>query len=221
MLKAILFDMDGVLVNSEPYHREACEALSREISGGLLGAAQTHTVGISTDEMYARALKLCGKEGDGRELSRRHYAMTLEQVKRYLPRPEDALIALLQRLKQTDLRLGVVSSSPADFVAPILELYGFTELFEPIITADDAPRLKPYPDPYLIALNRLRLTPEEAIAIEDSRTGSLAAKAAGLCCVGFINPGSGKQDLSATDIQTDTYAGICAEIQRRAADVRP
>lgn len=217
-LRAVLFDMDGVLVNSEPRHGATCEEISRMISHGRLGRKETHTIGTSTDDMYAHALKLAGEEGDPKELSRMHFAMTLERILTELPVADERVIKLLESVKAMGLTIALVSSSPRYFMQPILDRYDFMPYFTDTVAGDEVKRMKPDPEPYVTMLTRLGLKSGEAVAVEDSRTGSLAAKAAGLYCIGFVNPDSGNQDLSATDVLTDTYEGIFKCIAARAAE---
>lgn len=217
-LKAILFDMDGVLVDSEPRHGATCEAISRMISHGRLGAKETHTIGTSTVDMYAHALEMAGETGDPQKLSRMHFEMTLERVLTELPEPDTELVKLLDQLRDSGLLIAVVSTSPKYFAEPIMQKYGFTERFATFVSGDDVTKIKPDPQPYLIALDRLGLFADEAVAVEDSRVGSLAAKNAHLRCIGYVNPGSGDQDLSATDVLAHTYAELGERIRAYAAE---
>lgn len=195
--KLILFDMDGVIVNSEPYHIETCEALVREFSGGRIGAKEVHTVGISTVELYRRALAMCGVAGDPEALVARHFAGTFERIARAIPTPDPALIRLLDALKARGVRTAVATSSPSGFAEEVLGLYGLGARFETVVTGDDVSRRKPAPDLYLEALARCGVDARDAAAIEDSHVGMQAALAAGLYCFGYVNPDSGNQDLSA------------------------
>ena len=197
MLKPLMiFDMDGVIVNSEPHHIASCERIVRRISGGRIGAREAHTVGISTVELYRRALEMCGAAGDPVQLAAEHFSCTLEEIRRAVPNPEPELIGLMDALERRGVRMVVATSSPGSFVEGVLRLYGIMDRFETVVTGSDAARLKPAPDVYLLALSRCGVQSADAAAIEDSRIGVDAALAASLYCYGFVNPGSGKQDLS-------------------------
>lgn len=206
--KLIVFDMDGVIVNSEPYHIQTCEALVRAFSGGRIGAREAHTVGISTVELYRRALAMCGVQGDAEALTARHFQETFLRIARTIPRPAPALVRLLDGLAARGVRTAVATSSPRGFVRDILELYGLAGRFETVVTGDDVPRLKPAPDAYLEALARCGVEAGEAAAIEDSHIGMQAALAAGLYCFGYVNPDSGNQDLSAASCRIHDLAEV-------------
>ncbi len=206
--KLIVFDMDGVIVNSEPYHIQTCEALVRAFSGGHIGAREAHTVGISTVELYRRALAMCGVQGDAEALTARHFQETFLRIARAIPRPAPALLRLLDGLAARGVRTAVATSSPRGFVRDILELYGLAGRFETVVTGDDVPRLKPAPDAYLEALARCGVEAGEAAAIEDSHIGMQAALAAGLYCFGYVNPDSGNQDLSAASCRIHDLAEV-------------
>lgn len=196
MKPLMIFDMDGVIVNSEPHHIASCERIVRRVSGGRIGAKEAHTVGISTVELYRRALELCGAAGDPVQLAAEHFSCTLERIRRAVPDPEPQLIALMDALERRGVRMAVASSSPGGFVEGVLRLYGIMDRFEAVVTGSDVARLKPAPDVYLLALSRCGAPAADAAAIEDSRIGVEAALAASLYCFGFVNPGSGGQDLS-------------------------
>lgn len=197
MLKPLMiFDMDGVIVNSEPHHIASCERIVRRISGGRIGAKEAHNVGISTVELYRRALEMCGAAGDPVQLAAEHFSCTFEEIRRAVPNPEPELIGLMDALERRGVRMVVATSSPGSFVEGVLRLYGIMDRFETVVTGSDAARLKPAPDVYLLALSRCGVQAADAAAIEDSRIGVDAALAASLYCYGFVNPGSGKQDLS-------------------------
>lgn len=198
--KLIVFDMDGVLVNSEPTHDAVFDALVRELSGGRLGGDSLHLAGVSTRILYQNALAAAGVAGDAAAFARRHFEEMLRRLPLDFPVPEPSVLRLLDALRSRGLRMAVASSSPRDFVEGALSLYGIQDRFETLVTSNDIVHMKPAPDSYLEALRRCGVEACEAAAVEDSRSGSLAAAAAGLFCFGYVNPDSGAQDLSAADV---------------------
>ena len=213
-IRAVIFDMDGVMVDSEPRHIRACDGIVRRISGGAHGASEVHTVGISTVELYRRALAYCGAEGDPKTLAKEHFDTTLRLIREEIPQPDEALIPLLQALKADGVRIAVASSSPRDYVEAVLALYGLTDLFELVMTGSDVSTLKPDPGIYLTACERLGLSPAEAAALEDSHIGTMAATGAGLYTIGYYNPGCGRQDLSLADAIVDGFADVRTLLKR-------
>ena len=167
MRRLLIFDFDGVIVNSEPHHIAACEEIVRRLSGGRVGADAVHTVGGSTESLYRRALEVCGAAGDAAALAREHFALTLARIRRDAPRPEPELTALLDALDGRGVATAVATSSPAGFVREILALYDLAGRFPVVVTGDQAARLKPAPDVYLLALARCGADAACAAAIED------------------------------------------------------
>lgn len=218
MKPLVIFDMDGVIVNSEPHHIAACERIVRRISGGRIGAKEAHTVGISTVELYRRALEMCGAEGDPAALAAEHFTTTLGEIRRAIPNPEPELLRLMDALERRGVRMAVATSSPGSFVEGVLTLYGIMDRFETVVTGSDAARLKPAPDVYLLALSRCGVPAADAAAIEDSRIGVEAALAAGLYCYGFVNLGSGKQDLSRADRRIHSLLEVLEPDEAQPAD---
>ena len=102
--------------------------------------------------------------------------------------------------KARGMKVGVASSSTRRWVGGHLERLAFLEVFDAVTCREDGMRAKPAPDLYLAAVDALGVAPEEAIAIEDSRNGIAAAKAAGLRCVAVPNELTSEQDLSAADV---------------------
>ncbi len=206
--RLLIFDLDGVLVNSEGFHSAACDELMEEAAGRPVNTREFHYPGIDTDELYRHGLERTGCEGDPSLLSRRHFERTLELVRANIPDPDPDLIRMLEDPRVLGRIRYVASSSPRSFVEAVLDLYGIRRLFDRVLTGDDVEHLKPAPDIYLLALSLSGFSAEEAVAVEDSRTGSLAAKAAGIDCIGYRNPTSGDQDLSACFRRADRLTQI-------------
>lgn len=204
-LKAVIFDMDGVLVNSEPRHIRACESIVRRLSNGEHGANEVHAIGISTVGLYRGALALCGTDGDPEALKEEHFELTLQLIREEIPDPEPELIMLLDMLHAAGIRLAVASSSPRPFVEAVLEQYGILPCFEVIVTGDDVETLKPSPEIYHKTLARLELEGCDVAAVEDSRVGTTAAAAAGIYTIGFVNGDCGREDLSQADCTVDCF----------------
>jgi len=219
MLKAVIFDMDGVLVNSEPLHYEAdrrmLARLGVEVGDGYLD----RFVGASDSEMWAAIFadfgavpgpgddpdaviepsSGIGPDTDLESVLRAQKSLKLKLLKASDLEPIEGIPKLLSTLKKRGIPLAIASSSPSIFIKTMTEKLGISRFFDLRVSGENAERGKPAPDVYLKAAERLGVAPESCAAIEDSRNGVLAAKAAGMKCVGFKNPASGEQDLSAAD----------------------
>ena len=206
--RLLIFDLDGVLVNSERYHSAVCEELMEEAAGRPVNTREFHYPGIDTTELYRIGLERTGSSGDPAVLSKRHFERTLERIRTAIPDPDPELVRMLEDPRVSERTKYVASSSPRSFVEAVLDLYGILPLFDRVLTGDDVEHLKPAPDIYLLALSLSGIPAGDAVAVEDSRTGSLAAQAAGIDCIGYRNPTSGDQDLSACFRRTSSLLRI-------------
>lgn len=191
-LRALLFDFDGLILDTETSTFESTREafanhgveLSREWWQGIIGGAD-HPHWL--DVLSARLAEANSFDASARlaatRAARDRRKLELLEAEVVLPGVE----ALLEEAAGEEMRCAVVSSSPASWVIPHLERLGLAHRFEVVVCRDDVDgdraRTKPAPDLYLVALERLRVAPEEAVALEDSPQGVVAANAAGLRCV--------------------------------------
>jgi len=106
------------------------------------------------------------------------------------------------------IKLAVASSSHKRMIEYVLKKLKIIDLFDSIVGAEDIDRSKPDPEIFLISAKRLNVKPEECIVVEDSKLGVEAAKKAGMKCLGYINPSSGKQDLSKADFVAEDFCKL-------------
>lgn len=196
MLKAILFDHDGTLVASEQIHYQLWLETLAPLGLSLAKAEyDRHFAGMPTRanaELLAgrhpqtTAAELLAAKGD---LTRRFLA---EAAFPLLP----GVARTLARLKAAGLRLAMVTGAGRHEVAASCRAYGFDSLFETIVCGDDVRFGKPHPEPYLLALSRLGLDKDQALAVEDTAHGLASALAAGLGCIAIPNELSQGHDFS-------------------------
>jgi HAD superfamily hydrolase (TIGR01509 family) len=207
-LDALVFDFDGLILDTELPEfvtvRDEFSAHGLELRledwQQIVGRADhPHWIDWIETEL--------GRPVVDRELVRarraaQHHAMISEQV--VLP----GVLALLEQAEADGLGLAVASSSPRSWVAGHLDRLGLHDRFAVIRTRDDVERAKPWPDLFTAAVDALGVAPAAAVAFEDSRNGSLAAKAAGLYCVVAPNEITRSQDFS----HADQVVGSLAEV---------
>ena len=200
-LKAILFDHDGTLVNSEYIHylhwKRVMEKYSKDF---LLDTYIKSFTGVPTIQ---NALDLiCMFDLD--EVPKTLIDAKSEMSQRSLIEKEYQLmpyaLETVEFCKHKKLLLCVVSGSNHDEVVHSIDNQNMLNYFEFIVGGDDVKHSKPAPDVYLKALNDLGLQPEECIAVEDTASGIKAAKSAGLKCIGVKSEYSATQDFSAADV---------------------
>ena len=188
-IQGLLFDFDGLLVDTESPSRLGWEEIYREHGHDLpqeQWATLVGTIGAPFDPA-GHLEELIGRPLDRDELRKRKRARSheLADLEKLRPGVEEYFV----EAERLGLKTAVVSSSEEWWIERHLGRLGRLEGLDAIVAANgDTSRAKPQPDLYLDALERLGLQPEEAIAFEDSPNGVTAAKAAGLFCVAVPNP---------------------------------
>lgn len=190
-----IFDLDGVIVDSEPIHESVRGELLYALSGGKTRALDADPTGTGTAAYYARFIRAHGASGTGEKTAHRHYALVLDGIRAALAAPIPGVIETLERLDSAGVLLAVASSSPKFYVNGVLAHFDLTKYFCAVACGDEVEHLKPAPDVYELALARAGVAAGSAIAIEDSASGLQAALHAGLACVGFAAPALRPQNL--------------------------
>jgi HAD superfamily hydrolase (TIGR01509 family) len=184
-IEAVIFDLDGVLVDSEHVWDEVREELARERGGRWHDRAQADMMGMSSVEWSRYMHDVIGlaesPEEIDAEVVRRMQARYAEE----LPLVEGGVEAV--RRLAADFRLGLASSSNRPIIAAVLEQAGIAELFQATVSSEEVARGKPAPDVYLETARRLGVPPERCVAIEDSANGIRSASAAGMRTVAIPN----------------------------------
>ena len=185
MIRAVVFDLDGVLVDSEHVWDAAREELARERGGRWHEGAQRDMMGLSSKEWSRYMHETIGVPDPPEEISA-EVVRRLERIYReHLPLIEGAAEAV-ERLAAR-WPLGVASSSNRPIIDLVLELSGLAKFFSVTVSSEEVPRGKPAPDVYLEAAKRLGVDPAACAAIEDSHNGILSAKAAGMRVIAIPN----------------------------------
>ena len=185
MPDAVIFDLDGLLLESEQVWSAAKERLTRELGGTWNEVAERAMLGMSSPEWsrYMRDELLLPLEP--REISARVVGLVLDRYRRDLPLLEGADQAV--RRLAARWPLGLASSSNREIIDEVLRQAGWTELFPITVSSEEVERGKPSPDVYLEAARRLRVRPGSSVAIEDSSAGIRSARAAGLAVIAIPN----------------------------------
>jgi HAD superfamily hydrolase (TIGR01509 family) len=186
VIEAVVFDLDGVLIDSEHVWDDVREALARERGGRWHERAQRDMMGMSSPEWSRYMHESIGLPESPAEINRIVVERMLERYAAGPPWLPGALEAV--RRMAAAFRLGLASSSNRELIDRVLEAGGIAECFSATVSSEEVARGKPAPDVYLEAARRLRVEPRACGAVEDSHNGILSAKAAGMTCVAIPNP---------------------------------
>jgi HAD superfamily hydrolase (TIGR01509 family) len=190
VIAAVLFDLDGTLIQTEELKAQSYAEAARELDPAVdadgVVAAFSHLAGRSREEVARTLVERFHLPGTPEELVR----LRLERYDAMLADPDllrrqalPAAIALLERVRREFYRTALTTMSDPEHAGRILAALGLTDAFEVVITPADVAHGKPAPDMYLTVTARLGLPPSACIAVEDSVAGITAARAAGVPCI--------------------------------------
>ena len=185
-IKAVVFDMDGVLVDTEHVWDEVREQLAHERGGAYGPEAQRAMMGMSSTEWSRYMHDVVGLREPPDEINAEVVQRMLERYRADLPVIAGAAEAV-RRLADAGLVLAVASSSNRPLIDTVLETAGIAGSFATTVSSEEVPRGKPAPDVYLEAARRLGITPGSCTAIEDSSNGLRSAHAAGMRVIAYPN----------------------------------
>ena len=185
MIEAVIFDLDGVLVDSEHMWDEVREQLARERGGRWHENAQTDMMGMSPPEWSRYMHDVIGLPEPPEEIDAEVVRRMEARYSEHLPLIDGA-VAAVERLAEA-FRLGLASSSNRRVIDAVLAEAGLARLFEATVSSEEVARGKPAPDVFLEAARLLDVAPEFCAAVEDSGNGIRAAHAAGMRVIAIPN----------------------------------
>ncbi len=204
---AVIFDMDGVLIDSEPIHVEGTRLLLEEHGVTFVPDPEENFYG-RTDREVLRALRLrYSLAATERELASAWIAKVVALLSRPLS-PLAGVPDVLRLLQRAGVRIALASSSAPAIIAATLSGLGLAGAFELTVSGHDVERGKPAPDIFLEAARRLGLPPADCLVIEDSANGVCAAVAAGSRCVAVPCASTSGQDFARATVRLDSLAEL-------------
>lgn len=209
MIEAIIFDMDGTLVDTEPFNTEIEKrqfslnqiSVSEEEHQKYLGTAsevmwreiaERHHLKIPVNELIEQ----------NHDESLRHFA-AIDEIP-VMP----GLIDLLEKLRAKNFPMAVASSSSPELIDLILSRTNLKKYFQVIISTSEVGKSKPEPDVFLLAAENLGMNPVNCLVVEDSSNGIKAAQAAGMRCVAYEGPGADRQKLNQANAVISNYSQL-------------
>jgi HAD superfamily hydrolase (TIGR01509 family) len=219
-LEAVVFDMDGVLVDSEEIWDEARRKLALERGLAWPASAQREMMGMSSLEWSRYMHERVGLTEAPEEISAEVVSRLEDLYWQHLPLMEGAVQAVERMAKR--FRLGLASSSNRPIIELVLGLAAVADYFEVSVSSEEVEHGKPAPDVYLEALKRMNVAPSRAAAVEDSTNGLLSASAAGMLVVAVPNPvfPPRADALAAAAVVIDSLTELTPELVLRCAEDR-
>lgn len=209
MLKAVLFDMDGVIVNTEPLHREAYYKMFEEVGVSVpddLYETYTGRATLPICEDLCRRFELAEKPKTLMNIKRRHFKNLFDTSDSLTL--IDGVLDLIQDYHRNELTLVLASSASMLNINRVFERFDLDRYFKGKISGADLEASKPHPEIFIRAAEIAGSPKKNCMVIEDSTNGIKAAHAAGIFCVAFQNPHSVGQDYSKADRLISDFSEI-------------
>jgi HAD superfamily hydrolase (TIGR01509 family) len=214
---AVAFDLDGVIVDTEPYWADAKQEVVLEAGGTWKDDAPIAMLGMSGPEWSQYLHEELGVPLEPEEIRSRVVDAMLRRLQQGAP----LLPGAREAVKATAARwpLALASSADRPVIETVLEVTGLRRYFQVVVASDEAGRGKPAPDVYLAAAERLGVDPHRAVAVEDAPNGIRAAKAAGMGVIAIPNPHAPADEavLGTADLVLGSVGELTAQLVERAA----
>jgi len=201
MIETVIFDMDGVIIDSEPIHQELQYQLFQLYNISLTPVEYQKFIGRSSKNMWQELIDRFSLPMTVEEVlqqDRNLYHARLKSEPGLAPIP--GIPELIETLHQEKIKLVLASSSSMQSIDLVLDLFQLTPYFNHRVSGADLKYSKPHPEIFEVAAGISNSQVEQCLVIEDSNHGVTAAKRAKMKCVGFHNPNSGNQDLDQADL---------------------
>jgi HAD superfamily hydrolase (TIGR01509 family) len=208
MMKAVIFDMDGVIIDSEPFHLEVNRKIFRQLGISVTTEEYDTYIGVSNTNMWTAIKSRHGLVQPVKELVDMQVTGNIGYMKKERIYPVVGVVDFIKELDSMNIKIALASSSPYSVIDIVLDTFGIKKFFNAIVSGEDFIKGKPAPDIFLKAAKLLSIKPEDCVVIEDSSCGVSAAKAAGMTCYALRNPNSGNQDLSPADMVFGRFVDI-------------
>jgi len=216
MIQTVIFDMDGVIIDSEPVYFKIDQEMFEELNIAVSFEEHCTYVGTSSQNMWDAIIKKHGIPGDPGKLMRKEYNLYMDYlVNANDLQPIDGVMELINGLHENNFKLILASSSRMEIIDIILKKFKLSDLFIAKVSGSELAHSKPHPEIFLRSAQLAGSEPKECIVIEDSKNGVAAAKAAGMKCIGFLNPSSGHQNLKDADRVIQSFKELNADLVKK------
>lgn len=207
--KYFIFDMDGVLVDSEPMHCQIIYEVFQQLEIQFPKSYIEETLtGMSAIPMWEKIKKDALLSKSAEELLQFHRTYFYERFEEIEVTEVEGVKNVIQKLKNHGFSLALASSSSRKLIDYFTKKIHISHFFDVIMSGDDVKFSKPFPEIFTKAAQWYQADSKNFWVLEDSKNGVQAAKSAGMNCIGFKNPNSGNQDLSKSDLLIHSMSDI-------------
>jgi pseudouridine 5'-phosphatase len=204
-MRAVVFDMDGLMFNTEDVYTAVGTELLRRRGHEFTAELKDAMMGLPPRPSMEAMIRHCKLADNWEQLSAESNGLFLEYVRGRLE-PMPGLLELLDALERAGLPKAIATSSSREVVDPVLQTFNMSPRFQFILTAENVVNGKPHPEIYLTAAGRFGVAPAEMTVLEDSQNGCLAAARAGAFAVAVPGEHSRQHDFSAASLVIDSLA---------------
>jgi sugar-phosphatase len=206
--KACVFDMDGVLIDTEPVWRQVEFDVFARVGVTLTDEQLRNTWGMRIEEVVDHWYQERPWNGIRPHAVQREIVREMVEYVRQQGVPMVGALEAIETARSIGLRIAIASSSSRELIDAVVDRLGIAALVDAICTADDEERGKPDPGVYLSAAQALDVIPSRCVAIEDSPVGVSAAVAAGMRCIGVRSHGDLSGDISHAHVVLDSLVEL-------------
>ncbi len=207
--------MDGVLADSQPLHFEADMRVLAKHGVTVSQEEMVHYAGTSNLFRFGLFRDKYKLDAPLEELVDEREELMAEIIAKSSLAAVPGTEKLIKGIRNRNYPTALASSSSVKVIEAELKKIGLYDYFDLVFSGDGMKRGKPFPDIFIQTAEKLGIAPADCLVFEDSHAGVVAAKAAGMKCVGFVNPTSGEQDLTDADMIIDDFRGIMAAMLPR------
>ena len=199
--KAVIFDMDGVVSDTQKFHAEVESVLLKEYGIDLSPEKITKTYsGVADEKMFEELFEKHNVTVPSIDALVSRKWDVMRDLSRGRIEPIPHVLTLIQELKKEGFKLAIASASTKEFINEVMKELALENYFDELVSAQEVKQGKPAPDIFLLAASRLGVAPEESVVIEDGRSGMIGAKEANMKCIGLIS--NKEEDYPATIVVT-------------------
>jgi beta-phosphoglucomutase family hydrolase len=208
-IRAVIWDMDGVIADSGPYHLAAWQEIFSQRGVKFTAEDFKQSFGLRNDNIIRNTL---GEKMPQAEVDTiaREKEETFRRIARGKIKPLPGALELIRALKKQGFRMAIASSTPAENIELVTGTLGIADCFQAVVTGQDVTQGKPSPKVFLLAAQRLSVKPENCLVIEDAVAGVTAAKRAGMYCLAVTSTHP-RQKLKQADLVVDTLEKVTLE----------